>query len=146
MNIRRSAAYAVSILFVGAAIGCMNTGDGTRDGQVAEGALRVVNGPDPNNGGEVTICHVPPSNPEKAHTIEVAAQAVDAHLAHGDFLGECEAAACAHGLCVVGAPLDPQCSPCVAEVCAVDTSCCETEWDAQCITQAQALCGLFCPT
>ncbi len=49
-----------------------------------------------DDGGEdgeneiVTICHIPPGNPENAHTIEVSESAVDAHLAHGDILGECE--------------------------------------------------------
>lgn len=38
----------------------------------------------------VTICHVPPGNPDNAHTIVVGAPAVDAHLAHGDFEGECD--------------------------------------------------------
>jgi hypothetical protein len=38
----------------------------------------------------VTICHIPPGNPANAHTITVGAPAVDAHRAHGDFLGECE--------------------------------------------------------
>jgi hypothetical protein len=35
------------------------------------------------------ICHIPPGNPSKAKTLEVGAAAVDAHLAHGDYLGEC---------------------------------------------------------
>ena len=38
---------------------------------------------------KVTICHIPPGNPENAHTIKVGESAVDAHLAHGDTLGEC---------------------------------------------------------
>lgn len=43
-------------------------------------------------GGEerVTLCHVPPGNPDNAHTITVGASAVDAHMAHGDYLGPCE--------------------------------------------------------
>lgn len=60
--------------------------------------------PDPNEpvagdseGGKkggskkVTICHVPPGNPENAHTLVVSENAVDAHLAHGDSLGACSA-------------------------------------------------------
>ncbi|ATX78962.1 hypothetical protein Ga0123461_0525 [Mariprofundus aestuarium] len=42
------------------------------------------------NGGKVKICHFPPGNQENAHTIEVGAPAVKAHLKHGDLLGECE--------------------------------------------------------
>src|SRR5690606_38137799 len=39
---------------------------------------------------EVTICHVPPGNPDKAHTITVGESAVKAHEKHGDTLGPCE--------------------------------------------------------
>ena len=38
---------------------------------------------------KVTICHIPPGNPDNAHTIVVGAPAVPAHLDHGDSLGEC---------------------------------------------------------
>jgi len=38
---------------------------------------------------KVTICHIPPGNPDNKHTITVATAAVEAHLAHGDTLGEC---------------------------------------------------------
>lgn len=40
-------------------------------------------------GWKVTICHLPPGNPENAHTLSVGAPAVRAHLAHGDKLGAC---------------------------------------------------------
>jgi hypothetical protein len=36
-----------------------------------------------------TICHIPPGNPNAAHTITVGLPAVDAHLAHGDTEGPC---------------------------------------------------------
>ena len=44
-----------------------------------------------NGAGEtkVAVCHIPPGNPANAHTIVVGAPAVPAHLAHGDYLGEC---------------------------------------------------------
>jgi hypothetical protein len=42
----------------------------------------------------VTLCHIPPDNPANAQTIVVREAAVAAHLAHGDYLGEC-AQACA---------------------------------------------------
>jgi hypothetical protein len=38
---------------------------------------------------KVLICHIPPGNPGKAHTISVDQSAVPAHLAHGDTLGPC---------------------------------------------------------
>jgi len=40
----------------------------------------------------VTVCHIPPGHPENAHTIGVCVDAVPAHLAHGDFLGDCDSA------------------------------------------------------
>ncbi|MBU0977201.1 MAG: hypothetical protein KKD18_02190, partial [Nanoarchaeota archaeon] len=47
-----------------------------------------------NSNGEegeaVTICHVTPGSPNGAHTIIVGKSAVEAHLAHGDYLGECK--------------------------------------------------------
>jgi hypothetical protein len=45
--------------------------------------------PNPNDDVKVKICHIPPGNPEGAHTIEVSVSAVPAHLEHGDTLGEC---------------------------------------------------------
>ena len=39
---------------------------------------------------KVTICHIPPGNPENQHTIIVGAPAVPAHLAHGDHVGACD--------------------------------------------------------
>ena len=51
-------------------------------------------GHDGGNGGndndKVTICHIPPGNPDNAHTIRVSENAVDAHLDHGDTLGKCK--------------------------------------------------------
>jgi hypothetical protein len=40
---------------------------------------------------KVTICHVPPGNPENAHTITIGASAVPAHLENheGDRVGAC---------------------------------------------------------
>ena len=38
---------------------------------------------------KVTLCHVPPGNPGKAHTITVGEPAVAAHMRHGDYLGPC---------------------------------------------------------
>ena len=37
----------------------------------------------------VTLCHAPPGNPDNAHTVDVGAPAVPAHLAHGDTEGAC---------------------------------------------------------
>ncbi|MCH8970371.1 MAG: hypothetical protein IIA66_14790 [Planctomycetes bacterium] len=45
---------------------------------------------DDDGDGRVTICHMPPGNPENAHTIRVGVTAAPAHLAHGDHCGPCE--------------------------------------------------------
>jgi len=42
-----------------------------------------------NEESETEVCHIPPGNPGNAHTIEVGSSAVRAHLAHGDYVGEC---------------------------------------------------------
>ncbi|PLX01503.1 MAG: hypothetical protein C0595_14415 [Marinilabiliales bacterium] len=38
---------------------------------------------------KVLVCHIPPGNVGEAHTICISPNAVAAHLAHGDYLGEC---------------------------------------------------------
>ena len=45
---------------------------------------------DEDGDGRVTICHIPPDNPDNAHTITVSINALPAHLAHGDHCGACE--------------------------------------------------------
>lgn len=45
--------------------------------------------PPTENREKVLICHIPPGNPDNAHTISVGSAAVAAHLAHGDSLGAC---------------------------------------------------------
>ncbi len=42
---------------------------------------------------KVTVCHVPPGNPDNAHDITISPRALDAHLAHGDRVGSCASAA-----------------------------------------------------
>jgi hypothetical protein len=44
-----------------------------------------------SRGSKVRICHVPPGNPDAAHTITVAPPALRAHLDHGDTEGACNA-------------------------------------------------------
>ncbi|MFC1719794.1 hypothetical protein ACFL00_01470 [Pseudomonadota bacterium] len=39
---------------------------------------------------KVDVCHIPPGNPENAHTITISENAVGAHLDHGDHLGACD--------------------------------------------------------
>ena len=41
---------------------------------------------------KVDVCHIPPGNPENAHTITISENALAAHLEHGDHLGPCGSA------------------------------------------------------
>lgn len=41
---------------------------------------------------KVDVCHIPPGNPDNAHTITISENALQAHLDHGDRLGACESA------------------------------------------------------
>jgi hypothetical protein len=45
---------------------------------------------DDDDNDKVKICHIPPGNPDNAHTIRVNENAVDAHLDQGDYKGECK--------------------------------------------------------
>ncbi len=38
---------------------------------------------------KIEICHVPPGNPDNAHTLSISVNAMRAHLAHGDYIDEC---------------------------------------------------------
>ena len=51
----------------------------------------LVNGAMSQGERKVTICHVPPGNPENAHSITIGEPAVAHHLANhpGDSIGEC---------------------------------------------------------
>ena len=52
-----------------------------------------------------------------------------------------EPGACAHDLCVEGEALDANCDPCVQQICAVDTFCCNNSWDATCVGEVSSVCG-----
>ena len=41
-------------------------------------------------GAKVDVCHIPPGNPDNAHTITISENAVSAHLDHGDRVGACD--------------------------------------------------------
>jgi outer membrane murein-binding lipoprotein Lpp len=54
-----------------------------------------INGEPANNGHgrrkeKIRICHMPPGNPLAAHTIIIAAPALNAHMGHGDALDSCK--------------------------------------------------------
>ena len=50
------------------------------------------------NGAKVSLCHVLPGNPNNRRTICVSPNAVDSHLAHGDYIGDCGQVACSENL------------------------------------------------
>lgn len=39
--------------------------------------------------GKIEICHYTPGNPDNPQTITISVNALDAHLAHGDYIGAC---------------------------------------------------------
>ena len=45
---------------------------------------------DTKDKDKVTICHIPPGNPDNAHSITIDSSALPAHLAHNDELGYCD--------------------------------------------------------
>ena len=56
--------------------------------------------------------------------------------------GECSGGGCSHDECSQGGPLDEACSDCATTVCGADAFCCSTDWDATCVGEAEALCGI----
>ena len=48
------------------------------------------NGNGNSNNEFVTICHIPPGNPNNPHTITISVNALQAHLDHGCYVGSCE--------------------------------------------------------
>lgn len=49
--------------------------------------------------------------------------------------------ACAHSACVTGGVLLGSCSPCVADIIAVDSYCGNTAWDGLCVSRVRSTCG-----
>jgi hypothetical protein len=52
---------------------------------------------------------------------------------------------CTHAICNAGAKLKSTCDPCASAVCAQDSYCCSTKWDAQCVSEVGSICGESCP-
>jgi hypothetical protein len=51
---------------------------------------------------------------------------------------------CVHDICLAGVKLVASCSPCVGAICASDTYCCGTAWDAICASEVSSICGWDC--
>jgi hypothetical protein len=68
------------------------------------------------------------------------------------FLNDCSSggggggsgSSCQHDECDAGGKLDAGCSACATDVCAADPYCCNTQWDAVCVSQVPAECGITC--
>ena len=52
---------------------------------------------------------------------------------------------CDHGICATGDALDASCDPCASTICASDSYCCSTAWDAICLSEVTSICGQSCP-
>jgi hypothetical protein len=65
-------------------------------------------------GQKVKVCHIPPGDPGNFHTITVGANALQAHLGHGDLAGSC--AAYCDTLCSDG-------DPCTVDACDASEQC-----------------------
>ncbi|HZF52059.1 MAG TPA: M4 family metallopeptidase [Polyangiaceae bacterium] len=53
--------------------------------------------------------------------------------------------ACAHDKCTQGVALTSGCDPCVTQICSADPYCCNTKWDATCVSEVSSVCKLSCP-
>ena len=72
----------------------------------------------------------------------------DGECEYGENCASCSAdcGGCAsHGLCEEGGPLDPTYDWCTAQICSVDSSCCNLVWNQVCVGEVSSICGLVCP-
>ncbi|MFO0756616.1 MAG: trypsin-like serine protease [Byssovorax sp.] len=51
---------------------------------------------------------------------------------------------CAHATCAAGGKLSSSCDPCVKQICAADSFCCNNSWDGQCVGEVSSICGKSC--
>ena len=63
--------------------------EGINKNQSCTDQCKILNNEKTEKNKKVTICHQPKRKHKKAHTITVSINALDAHLAHGDKIGEC---------------------------------------------------------
>jgi V8-like Glu-specific endopeptidase len=63
-------------------------------------------------------------------------------VASGGGSGDSTGATCSHDLCTAGAKVTKSCDACAAKICATDSYCCSTAWDAQCVGEVASVCGL----
>src|SRR5262245_60054846 len=95
----------------------LSTGaDQAKSARESSNATSLAASPQGEAEPKVTICHVPPGNPENAHEITVAESSLKAHFPHGDTLGTCE-----------GEPPPPV--ECAGECTLLDEACCVARID-----------------
>jgi len=60
--------------------------------------------------------------------------------------GTCQAAACAHSICLTGSALTASCDPCATKICAQDSFCCSSSgtWDSKCTGEVDSICDESC--
>jgi subtilase family serine protease len=51
---------------------------------------------------------------------------------------------CSHNECSTGAKLVSGCDACVTKICAADSYCCASSWDATCVGEVATVCGATC--
>lgn len=51
---------------------------------------------------------------------------------------------CGHPLCQAGAALDGTCGNCAANICGVDSYCCNVAWDSICVAEVNSVCHTGC--
>ncbi|MCH7992823.1 MAG: hypothetical protein IIB57_00105, partial [Planctomycetes bacterium] len=61
------------------------------DGSIALARVSFESGRLGRNEDRAVLCHSPSDDEGDAHTITVGSSSLDRHLAHGDYLGECDA-------------------------------------------------------
>ncbi|KAI8913544.1 S1/P1 nuclease-domain-containing protein [Gorgonomyces haynaldii] len=52
--------------------------------------------------------------------------------------------ACAHDKCSTGSALKSSCDSCVAQIISADSYCGSSQWDSQCVSEVQSVCGITC--
>jgi hypothetical protein len=51
---------------------------------------------------------------------------------------------CSHDICSAGSKLTKSCDPCVTKICKVDSYCCKTKWDSECVDEVSSVCDQTC--
>jgi len=51
---------------------------------------------------------------------------------------------CSHPICATGGKLTASCDTCAAQICAADSFCCSSSWDATCVNEVASVCHQSC--